>query len=132
MSGSADQHLADTATETVEREIGNTLEEHDERLLGAIGTLPCSGSRKASTEMSTAASGILEERLEAMPWATLCIDCKRKEERARRGQVGRDPGGVVDERRRPGARRPALGLRRILASGSALPWSRRRQSRPTS
>ena len=24
---------------------------------------------------------IPEERLEAMPWATLCIDCKRKEER---------------------------------------------------
>jgi RNA polymerase-binding transcription factor len=26
-------------------------------------------------------SQIAPERLEAMPWATLCIDCKRKEER---------------------------------------------------
>ena len=36
VSGSADQHMADTATETVDREIDYTLEEHDGRLLQAI------------------------------------------------------------------------------------------------
>jgi DnaK suppressor protein len=29
----------------------------------------------------TCGAQISPERLEAMPWATLCIDCKRKEER---------------------------------------------------
>ena len=81
VSGSADQHMADTATETVDREIDYTLEEHDERLLKAID--------QALTRIDAGTYGvcvncgarIAPERLEAMPWATLCIDCKRKEER---------------------------------------------------
>ena len=36
VSGSADQHMADTATETVDREIDYTLEASDGRLLTAI------------------------------------------------------------------------------------------------
>jgi RNA polymerase-binding transcription factor len=81
VSGSADQHMADTATETVEREIGNTLELHDERLLVAIDA--ALGRIEAGTYGKCVNCGaqIPEERLEAMPWATLCIDCKRKEER---------------------------------------------------
>jgi DnaK suppressor protein len=81
VSGSADQHMADTATETVEREIGNTLELHDERLLVAIDA--ALGRIDAGTYGKCVNCGaqIPEERLEAMPWATLCIDCKRKEER---------------------------------------------------
>jgi DnaK suppressor protein len=81
VSGSADQHMADTATETVEREIGNTLELHDERLLVAIDA--ALGRIDAGTYGKCVNCGaqIPEERLEAMPWATLCIECKRKEER---------------------------------------------------
>jgi DnaK suppressor protein len=81
VSGSADQHMADTATETVDREIDYTLEEHDGRLLQAID------EALARIEASTygicvnCGARIPPERLEAMPWATLCIDCKRKEER---------------------------------------------------
>jgi DnaK suppressor protein len=81
VSGSADQHMADTATETVDREIGYTLEESDARLLTAID--------RALERIDTGTYGvcvncgaqIASERLEAMPWATLCIDCKRREER---------------------------------------------------
>jgi DnaK suppressor protein len=81
VSGSADQHMADTATETVDREIDYTLEETDGRLLAAID--------EALTRIDAGTYGICvncgaqiaPERLEAMPWATLCIDCKRKEER---------------------------------------------------
>ncbi len=81
VSGSADQHLADTATETLEREIANTLEQHDERLLGAIdGALERIEDGTYGKCVNCGAQ-IPEERLEAMPWATLCIDCKRKEER---------------------------------------------------
>ncbi|HEY7706387.1 MAG TPA: TraR/DksA C4-type zinc finger protein [Gaiellaceae bacterium] len=81
VSGSADQHLADTATETVEREIGNTLEEHDERLLVAIDEALKRIDDGTYGKCVNCGSPIPEERLEAMPWATLCIDCKRKEER---------------------------------------------------
>jgi DnaK suppressor protein len=81
VSGSADQHMADTATETVDREISYTLEESDVRLLTAID--------RALERIDTGTYGgcvncgaqIAPERLEAMPWATLCIDCKRREER---------------------------------------------------
>ena len=81
VSGSADQHMADTATETVDREIDYTLEEHDERMLTAIDR--ALGRIDAGTYGVCVNCGaqIAPERLEAMPWATLCIDCKRKEER---------------------------------------------------
>ena len=81
VSGSADQHLADTATETVEREIGSTLEEHDERLLEAIDAALKRIDDGTYGKCVNCGAPIPEERLEAMPWATLCIDCKRKEER---------------------------------------------------
>ena len=81
VSGSADQHMADTATETVEREIGNTLEEHDERLMFAIDAALLRIEDGTYGKCVNCGAQIPEERLEAMPWATLCIDCKRKEER---------------------------------------------------
>lgn len=81
VSGSADQHMADTATETVEREIGNTLELHDERLIVAIDAALARIDAGTYGQCVNCGAQIPEERLEAMPWATLCIDCKRKEER---------------------------------------------------
>jgi DnaK suppressor protein len=81
VSGSADQHMADTATQTVEREIGNTLELHDERLLVAIDAALDRIEAGSYGQCVNCGAHIPEERLEAMPWATLCIDCKRKEER---------------------------------------------------
>jgi RNA polymerase-binding protein DksA len=81
VSGSADQHMADTATETVEREIGNTLEEHDERLLVAIDAALGRIEDGTYGKCVNCGAQIPVERLEAMPWATLCIDCKRLEER---------------------------------------------------
>ena len=81
VSGSAEQHMADTATETVEREIGNTLELHDERLLYAIDAALERVEDGTYGNCVNCGAPIPEERLEAMPWATLCIECKRKEER---------------------------------------------------
>jgi RNA polymerase-binding protein DksA len=76
-----DNHLADTATETYDRELDYTLEENEGRLLQAIDA--------ALTRMDDGSYGacvsceqpIGAERLEALPWTTQCIDCKRKEER---------------------------------------------------
>jgi DnaK suppressor protein len=81
VSGSADQHLADTATETVDREIDYTLEEHDGRLLQAIDEALARVDAGTYGVCVNCGAQIPPERLEAMPWATLCIECKRKEER---------------------------------------------------
>jgi DnaK suppressor protein len=81
VSGSADQHMADTATETVDREIDYTLEETDGRLLAAIDEAVARIDAGTYGICVNCGAQIAPERLEAMPWATLCIDCKRKEER---------------------------------------------------
>ncbi len=81
VAGSVDQHPADTATETVDREIGNTLEDHDERVLEAIDAALVRIGDGTFGKCVNCGAQIPEERLEAMPWATLCIECKRKEER---------------------------------------------------
>ena len=81
VSGSADQHMADTATETVDREIDYTLGEHDERLLTAIDEALARIDAGTYGRCDNCGAQIAPERLEAMPWTTLCIDCKRKEER---------------------------------------------------
>ncbi len=81
VSGSADQHPADTATETVDREIDHTLEEHDERVLEAIDAALGRTEDGTYGKCVNCGAQIPEERLEAMPWATLCIECKRLEER---------------------------------------------------
>jgi DnaK suppressor protein len=81
VSGSADQHMADTATETVDREIDYTLEESDGRLLTAIDEALARIDAGTYGVCVNCGAQIAPERLEAMPWATLCIECKRKEER---------------------------------------------------
>ena len=72
---------AETATATLDREIDYTLEENSTQVLGEIDAA-LRGSRPAPTGRArAAASEIAAERLEAYPWASLCIDCKRKPER---------------------------------------------------
>ena len=81
VSSSADQHLADTATETVDREIDYTLEASDGRLLADIDAALGRIENETYGTCVNCGAQIPPERLEAMPWATLCIECKRKEER---------------------------------------------------
>jgi len=77
----ADNHLGDTATVTVDREIDYTLEENSEAVLVAIdGALARIGDGTYGI-CRNCGRPISEERLEAIPWTTLCIDCKRKESR---------------------------------------------------
>ena len=76
-----DNHLADSATATLNREIDYTLEENSERLLSAIDA--------ALQRIEDGTYGICQgcgkpigaERLDALPYTTQCIECKRKEER---------------------------------------------------
>jgi RNA polymerase-binding protein DksA len=77
----ADNHPADVATVTFDRELDYSLEENEERLLAAIDAALKRIDDGTYGLCNTCAQPIGEERLEALPWTTQCIDCKRKEER---------------------------------------------------
>ena len=76
-----DNHLADTASVTLDREIDYTLEENSEQVLAAIDAALERIQQGTFGICRTCGQPIAPERLEAMPWATQCIDCKRKAER---------------------------------------------------
>jgi RNA polymerase-binding protein DksA len=77
----SDNHPADVATVTLDREIDYTLEENEERLLKAIDAALERIDSGTFGTCRTCGKPIGEERLEALPYTTQCIDCKRKEER---------------------------------------------------
>ena len=78
LSGSQDNHLADTATETYERELDEGLEEDAREQLRQI--------EKALERIEEGTYGTCEicgkeipvDRLEAVPWTTLCIEDARR------------------------------------------------------
>jgi RNA polymerase-binding protein DksA len=81
VNASADSHLGGTASATVNREIDYTLGENSEQILGEIEA--ALGRIEDGTYGICTACGreIGAERLEAKPWASLCIDDARKAER---------------------------------------------------
>jgi len=76
-----DNHLADTATETYDRELDYTLEENSEHVLADIDAALKRITEDTYGICTNCGEPIALERLEALPWATLCIDCKRDRER---------------------------------------------------
>jgi RNA polymerase-binding protein DksA len=76
-----DNHLADSATATLNREIDYTLEENSEHVLAAIDVALGRIDEGTFGTCARCGKAIAEERLEAIPYATRCIDCKRLEER---------------------------------------------------
>jgi len=76
-----DNHLADTATETYDRELDYTLEENSEHVLADIDAALRRIEEGTYGICTNCGKPIPEERLEARPWATLCIDCQRERER---------------------------------------------------
>jgi len=76
-----DNHLADTATETYDRELDYTLEENSEQILSEIDAALKRIEEGTYGVCSNCGKQIPTERLEALPWATLCIDCQREQER---------------------------------------------------
>jgi RNA polymerase-binding protein DksA len=76
-----DNHLADSATATLNREIDYTLEENSEHVLAAIDEALTRIEEGTFGTCVRCGRAIAEERLEAIPYATRCIDCKRLEER---------------------------------------------------
>lgn len=80
LSIGTDDHLADSATETFMRELDDGLEENATHLLAEVDA--ALGRIEDGTYGTCVACGrpIDEERLEAVPYATLCMDDKRAEE----------------------------------------------------
>ena len=79
--GSGD-HIADSATETFLRELDEGLEENADHLLDAIGAA-LERIEEGTYGLCRACGGpIGAERLEAVPYATLCIDDQRALERS--------------------------------------------------
>ena len=76
-----DNHLADLATVTLDREIDYTLEENSENVLKEIDKALKKIDAGTFGICETCGQPIAEERLAAIPYATQCIDCKRREER---------------------------------------------------
>jgi len=76
-----DNHLADTATETYDRELDYTLEENSEHRLAEIEVALKRIEDGTYGICTNCGKPIGVERLEALPWATLGIDCKRDLER---------------------------------------------------
>jgi RNA polymerase-binding protein DksA len=76
-----DNHLGDTATETYDRELDYTLEENSEHVLAGIDDALKRIEDGTYGTCTNCGKQIPEERLEARPWATLCIDCQRDRER---------------------------------------------------
>lgn len=75
-----DNHLAETASVTTDREMDYSLEENEARVLAAIDAALRRIDEGTYGNCERCGSQIEPERLEALPWATLCIDDKRREE----------------------------------------------------
>jgi DnaK suppressor protein len=78
---SVGNHMADTASVTVDREIDYSLEENEERVLAAIDAALARIENGTYGLCERCGKVIEEQRLEAIPYATLCIDDKRRDER---------------------------------------------------
>ena len=77
-----DNHLGDAAAITFDREMDQSLGENSGNVLAAIDAALARIDEGTFGTCARCERPIAEERLEAMPYATLCIDCKRLEERA--------------------------------------------------
>ena len=79
--GGTDNHLAEAATGTLDREIDYTLEENSEQVLEQIEAALKRIDDGSFGHCTRCGREIAQERLEARPWAALCIDCQREIER---------------------------------------------------
>jgi DnaK suppressor protein len=76
-----DSHLGDSATETVDREIEQSLEDNAEHLLASIDQALARIDDGTYGICVRCGQPIAADRLSALPYAAKCIECKRLEER---------------------------------------------------
>jgi DnaK suppressor protein len=73
-----DQHLGDTATAMHDREMDYTLADNEAQLLAKIDAALRRIEDGTYGTCTNCGRPISLERLEARPWADLCIDCARQ------------------------------------------------------
>lgn len=81
-SAAGDQHLADHASITLDKELDETLEENAEHMVDEIDEALRRISAGTYGVCAVCGAAIPEERLAAVPYATLCVEDKRKLEHA--------------------------------------------------
>jgi RNA polymerase-binding transcription factor len=79
--GGSGNHLAEAATATLDRQIDFTLEENSSQVLEEIDAALKRIDAGTYGTCASCGTEIVQERLEAYPWAGLCIDCARQAER---------------------------------------------------
>jgi RNA polymerase-binding protein DksA len=72
-----DQHLGDAATAMHDRSLDYTLEDNEEHVLASIDAALSRIDEGTYGVCTNCGRPISEQRLEALPWAELCIDCAR-------------------------------------------------------
>jgi DnaK suppressor protein len=77
----SDNHLADMATITFDRELDEGLEEGAQQTLAQIDRALARLDEGSYGTCERCGKPIAEERLRARPWATLCIDDQRLADR---------------------------------------------------
>jgi RNA polymerase-binding protein DksA len=80
IAAASDNHLAETATATLGREIDFTLGENSGQILADIDSALKRIEEGTYGTCVTCGQEIPLQRLEAYPAASLCIDCKRRAE----------------------------------------------------
>jgi len=74
-------HLADLGTDTFQHELDTGLLEHEQQILGAIGIALDRLDAGTYGTCERCNKKISEARLEAVPYASRCIDCEEQVER---------------------------------------------------
>ena len=80
VAATSDNHLAETASATLGREIDYTLGDNAEQVISEIDAALKRIKDGTYGTCTNCGREIPVERLEANPWASLCIDCKRRAE----------------------------------------------------
>ena len=81
IAATSDNHLGETASATLNREIDYTLQENSGQVLSEIDAALKRIEDGSYGTCTSCGKEIASERLEAYPWASLCIDDARKAER---------------------------------------------------
>lgn len=78
-----DQHMAENAAATLDREMDLTLQDNARATLAQIDRALHKMDDGTYGQCDSCGKPISEERLTAFPSVTLCVDCKRQDERSR-------------------------------------------------
>jgi DnaK suppressor protein len=79
-TGGVDNHMADTASATYERELDSVFEEGAQHVLGEVEAALARLEDGSYGSCDACGKPIGAERLAAIPWARLCIDDQRRAE----------------------------------------------------